>query len=112
MSSNAGGPCLVCGKKSTNRCSNCAKASIDLFFCSTAHQKLAWWAHKIVCGPGKANPFRQPYLTADEAEDALVHEASPVAELDGKSLAETFEHFLRPEDIGSLTLTAVCLDSP
>ena len=32
-----------------------------------------WSVHKLVCGPGKANPFRFPKLTAKEAEDAIQH---------------------------------------
>ena len=32
--------CLVCGEKTKNRCSSCVKAGIDLYFCSTEHQKL------------------------------------------------------------------------
>jgi len=40
MSSEWDQTCLVCGIKTENRCSSCAKAGIDLFFCSTDHQKL------------------------------------------------------------------------
>ena len=32
--------CLVCCEKTKNRCSKCAEAGIDLFFCSPDHQKL------------------------------------------------------------------------
>ncbi|BGP39504.1 hypothetical protein JCM10449v2_003455 [Rhodotorula kratochvilovae] len=64
---------LVCGEKTKSRCSNCKRAGIDLFFCSPEHQKLVWPVHKLVCGPGKANPFRFPKLTAKEAEDAIQH---------------------------------------
>ena len=32
--------CLVCGVETKNRCSSCAKAGIDLFFCSADHQAL------------------------------------------------------------------------
>ena len=40
MSSEWDQTCLVCGIKTENRCSSCAKAGIDLFFCSPDHQKL------------------------------------------------------------------------
>ncbi|GAA6047081.1 hypothetical protein JCM3770_004187 [Rhodotorula araucariae] len=73
MTSQDPQPCLVRGEKTMNRCSNCKNAGIDLFFCSPEHQKLVWPVHKLVCGPGKANPFLWPKLTAKEAEDAVQH---------------------------------------
>ncbi|GAA5914374.1 hypothetical protein JCM8208_002828, partial [Rhodotorula glutinis] len=45
-------PCEVCGVETTQRCSSCLEAGIDLFFCGKDHQKLVWPAHKTVCGPG------------------------------------------------------------
>lgn len=33
-------PCEVCGVETTQRCSSCVKAGVDLFFCSKDHQKL------------------------------------------------------------------------
>ena len=33
-------PCEVCGVETTQRCSSCVQAGVDLFFCSKAHQKL------------------------------------------------------------------------
>ncbi|GAA6055450.1 hypothetical protein NBRC10513_006358 [Rhodotorula toruloides] len=65
------GACMVCGKETKNRCSKCAGAGIDLFFCSPEHQKLVWSMHRFFCGPGKANPFRFPPLSPDEVEAAL-----------------------------------------
>ncbi|GAA5846276.1 hypothetical protein JCM9279_005885 [Rhodotorula babjevae] len=59
-------PCEVCGVETTQRCSACVKAGIDLFFCSKDHQKLVWPAHKTVCGPGKAHPFAVTPLSGDE----------------------------------------------
>jgi hypothetical protein len=32
--------CCVCGASSTLRCSACAQAGVDLYFCSAEHQKL------------------------------------------------------------------------
>jgi len=35
------GECVLCGKKSSTRCSSCAKGGVDwMFFCSREHQKL------------------------------------------------------------------------
>ncbi|GAA5914388.1 hypothetical protein JCM8208_002832 [Rhodotorula glutinis] len=65
--------CLVCCAKTENRCSSCAKAGIDLFFCSPDHQKLVWKAHRRVCGPGKANPFTWPLLSQLEADEIIEH---------------------------------------
>ncbi|BGP39583.1 hypothetical protein JCM10449v2_003534 [Rhodotorula kratochvilovae] len=59
-------PCEIRGKETTQRCSACAITGVDLFFCSTEHQKLVWRAHKRNCGPGKANPFFIPPLTDEE----------------------------------------------
>ncbi|CDR48896.1 RHTO0S21e01200g1_1 [Rhodotorula toruloides] len=70
MDTQTMGECLVCGTETKNRCSACAKAGVDLFFCSPEHQKLAWHMHRMFCGPGKANPFRWPPLTPKEAEAA------------------------------------------
>ncbi|PRQ72371.1 hypothetical protein AAT19DRAFT_16295 [Rhodotorula toruloides] len=57
MDTQTTGECLVCGTETKNRCSACTKAGLDLFFCSPEHQKLVWSPHKLVCGPGKANPW-------------------------------------------------------
>ncbi|GAA5837921.1 hypothetical protein JCM9279_004068 [Rhodotorula babjevae] len=59
--------CVVCGKAATMRCSRCGDVDLDLLFCSPAHQKLVWPAHRLVCGSGKANPFIHPDLSEDEA---------------------------------------------
>ncbi|GAA5905074.1 hypothetical protein JCM6882_002433 [Rhodosporidiobolus microsporus] len=34
------------------------------------HQKLIWPTHKLVCGPGKANPFLWPDLSQSELDAA------------------------------------------
>ncbi|GAA5846274.1 hypothetical protein JCM9279_005884 [Rhodotorula babjevae] len=73
MSSEWDQTCLVCGIKTENRCSSCAKAGIDLFFCSPDHQKLVWKAHRHFCGPGKANPFTWPLLSRLEADEIIAH---------------------------------------
>ncbi|KAJ8294821.1 hypothetical protein OF846_001897 [Rhodotorula toruloides] len=61
---------MVCGKETKNRCSACAKAGLDLFFCSPEHQKLVWFGHKLVCGQN-AFPLVLPLLSADELDVAL-----------------------------------------
>ncbi|GAA5990815.1 hypothetical protein JCM10908_000030 [Rhodotorula pacifica] len=64
----ATGACLVCGTASTLRCSACAsKGNIDLFFCSTEHQKLIWPYHRLVCGE-RSHPFRLPPFSKEEAD--------------------------------------------
>ncbi|GAA6041417.1 hypothetical protein JCM8097_005240 [Rhodosporidiobolus ruineniae] len=61
------GQCCVCCAATTMRCGPCAKAGFDLFFCSQAHQKLIWTAHKLMCGMGsEEKPFRLSPLTKDE----------------------------------------------
>ncbi|GAA5881272.1 hypothetical protein JCM3774_002873 [Rhodotorula dairenensis] len=60
--------CCVCGEPSTMRCGACAKAGVNLYFCSTEHQKLVWFAHKPVCGPGKADFTVLPNLTPVEIQ--------------------------------------------
>ncbi|BGO96389.1 hypothetical protein RTBOTA2_002862 [Rhodotorula toruloides] len=72
-----GRTCLVCGGPAANRCSACAKAGIDLFFCSPEHQKLLWPTHKTFCGPGKANPWTWPPLTQEESERFLRNLQTP-----------------------------------
>ncbi|GJN88926.1 hypothetical protein Rhopal_001897-T1 [Rhodotorula paludigena] len=74
--------CIVCAGSTTNRCSSCAKAGIDILFCSSDCQKLVWPVHKTVCGVDKANPFRWPDLKPDEVEEAIRnkgHESFPSA---------------------------------
>lgn len=89
MSSTSVQPCAVCGEKTAKRCSECAKAGVDLYFCSSAHQKLVrypqcplrhrkradrggwrqvWSKHREVCG---ANPFLPASLSAQELEQAI-----------------------------------------
>ncbi|GAA5894943.1 hypothetical protein JCM8208_000070 [Rhodotorula glutinis] len=77
MASSSALPCLICGEPTEQRCSSCAKADVSLFFCSRDHQKLVWKAHRVVCGPGKANPFLVPPFGEDEVPyimDACMHE--------------------------------------
>ncbi|GAA6010669.1 hypothetical protein JCM10207_007795 [Rhodosporidiobolus poonsookiae] len=69
MSTPPTGQCLMCGAETTQRCSACAAAELDLFFCSTEHQKLLWPVHRDVCG-ANSNPFRWPLLSNDEVDDA------------------------------------------
>ncbi|GAA6033067.1 hypothetical protein JCM8097_000129 [Rhodosporidiobolus ruineniae] len=68
MSPTPSGSCCVCGKETTQRCSACGNAGFDLFFCSEEHQKLVWFAHKLVCGL-KSLPFVVPPLSAEESLD-------------------------------------------
>ncbi|GAA5990795.1 hypothetical protein JCM10908_000018 [Rhodotorula pacifica] len=60
--------CCVCGAESTLKCSACARAGIDLFFCSKEHQKLVWFAHKPVCGPDKADFDTLPAMSKAELD--------------------------------------------
>ncbi|BGP39648.1 hypothetical protein JCM10449v2_003599 [Rhodotorula kratochvilovae] len=80
MSSGSDKTCLICGVETKNRCSICAKAGIDLYFCSPEHQKLVWKAHKEVCGPPFASPFTPPNLTQveEDALRALIHVEGPM----------------------------------
>ncbi|KPV75216.1 uncharacterized protein RHOBADRAFT_43705 [Rhodotorula graminis WP1] len=86
-------PCVVRGAQTKNRCSACARAGVDLFFCSTAHQQLVWKVHRMVCGPDKAKPLMPPPLEEDELP----------AIFDALHLEIPYEDFQR--DITSLTLT-------
>ncbi|KAK4334121.1 Proteophosphoglycan 5 [Rhodotorula toruloides] len=58
--------------------SACAKAGIDLFFCSPEHQKMVWQGHKLFCGPN-AFPFSFPLLSETEASDIIASLEQPVA---------------------------------
>ncbi|GAA5885660.1 hypothetical protein JCM6882_007516 [Rhodosporidiobolus microsporus] len=74
--------CCICGAKTNTRCSACGKAGLDIFFCSTDHQKLIWPVHKRVCSVN-ANPFRHPSLTpaaaAELKRDCLLEQIPTVA---------------------------------
>ncbi|BGO91118.1 hypothetical protein NBRC10512_005788 [Rhodotorula toruloides] len=65
MNQQPTGMCMVCGKETQNRCSKCADAGIDLFFCSPEHQKLVWPGHRIFCG-SQAFPVSFPLLSKAE----------------------------------------------
>ncbi|GAA5914396.1 hypothetical protein JCM8208_002838 [Rhodotorula glutinis] len=100
MSSEWDQTCLVCGAKTENRCSSCAEAGIDLFFCSPDHQKLVWKVHGRVCGPGKANPFTWPLLSQLEGDEAVahMHESKGIlasGALGFSTVAEALEHELK-----------------
>ncbi|BGO91089.1 hypothetical protein NBRC10512_005819 [Rhodotorula toruloides] len=89
MTTPAVAECLVCGKETKNRCSSCAKAGIDLFFCSPEHQKLVWHVHRLFCGPGKANPWRWPLLSPDEVQAAIATlDLVSVTHSESKTLAD------------------------
>ncbi|KAK4334113.1 hypothetical protein RTBOTA2_002814 [Rhodotorula toruloides] len=42
--------CIVCDAEASKRCSSCAKAGVDLFFCSLEHFAKVWSGHKQSCG--------------------------------------------------------------
>ncbi|GAA5838820.1 hypothetical protein JCM3766R1_004219 [Sporobolomyces carnicolor] len=83
------GACVVCGKETTQVCSQCKRSGIDcMYFCGVEHQRLGrsnalslqlhsatldrsvfdlvWNLHKRVCGK---NPFRFPALSRAEANE-------------------------------------------
>ncbi|GAA5903809.1 hypothetical protein JCM8208_006585 [Rhodotorula glutinis] len=94
MSSEWDETCLVCCEKTKNRCSKCAEAGIDLFFCSPKCQKLVWNVHKRVCGPGKANPFVWPLLSKDESREIIEHMDEPIPRsVVHKTVANAVRHF-------------------
>ncbi|GAA5881268.1 hypothetical protein JCM3774_002871 [Rhodotorula dairenensis] len=81
MTAVAKATCLLCGAPSTLRCSTCASdAHVDLYFCSTEHQKLTWPAHKIACGKRGAHPFRLPAFSRREADQAWRRYCQPATE--------------------------------
>lgn len=41
------GKCFVCEKESKSRCSGC----VQVFYCSTEHQRKDWKTHKPICSP-------------------------------------------------------------
>ncbi|GAA5989664.1 hypothetical protein JCM5350_001656 [Sporobolomyces pararoseus] len=70
MSDSIAHKCFMCGKPATDRCSKCATAGFDQFYCSKEHQRLLWPVHKRVCG-AKSNPFLFPPLDDSECEELL-----------------------------------------
>ncbi|GAA5918409.1 hypothetical protein JCM6882_008331 [Rhodosporidiobolus microsporus] len=72
MATLSGNCCAVCFEPAKLRCSSCAPLGIDLFFCSSDHQKLVWPVHKTVCGSksGGCIPLLHPPLSDEEARDA------------------------------------------
>ncbi|KPV75227.1 uncharacterized protein RHOBADRAFT_43716 [Rhodotorula graminis WP1] len=112
MSSEWDETCLVCCTKTKNRCSKCAEAGIDLFFCSPDHQKLVWNVHKRVCGPGKSNPFLWPLLSDDELPEMLAHMNETTGYLVGcepecNTVAKALQHdFALPPDSVTLLITS------
>ncbi|BGO91110.1 hypothetical protein NBRC10512_005796 [Rhodotorula toruloides] len=83
MDTQTMGECLVCGEETKNRCSACAKAGIDLFFCSPEHQKFVWYAHRLFCGRGTANPPLLPNLSAEELDSARQRRSNPLFGVSG-----------------------------
>ncbi|GAA6030962.1 hypothetical protein NBRC10512_005822 [Rhodotorula toruloides] len=77
------GACLVCGNRTTKRCTRCLHESgIDLF-CSPECQKLVWRGHKLFCG-ANAFPLVLPFLTPAEAETAIANLDKPAIPIDDK----------------------------
>ncbi|GAA5824648.1 hypothetical protein JCM5353_000789 [Sporobolomyces roseus] len=62
------GECVVCGKETFDRCSECARGGVTwMCFCSREHQKLLWSIHKRVCG----GRFEWPALGPDEVVEMV-----------------------------------------
>ncbi|GAA5858426.1 hypothetical protein JCM9279_005563 [Rhodotorula babjevae] len=103
-------PCEVCGTSTRRCCAACRAAGLNIFFCSKAHQKLVWPAHKPVCGPGKAFPMAVLPLTDLELK-AAHHRLDKVAfpeQLLSKSLrAELRETGGKAAEVRTLLLLLV-----
>ncbi|GAA6041174.1 hypothetical protein JCM8097_004152 [Rhodosporidiobolus ruineniae] len=101
--------CWICGKEDSERCSACAKAGINIFFCSSEHQRLVWPIHKLFCGPGKANPFTLPPLSPEEAVEVRRNAGKSIAlsseSAKGMLLANLLQYGLKPADIFSVEQT-------
>lgn len=66
-------------------------SSLALQFCQTDQSSdgQVWHVHRLFCGPGKANPWRWPYLWPEEVEaaiDSLDKVANP--KTDSQTLAD------------------------
>ncbi|GAA5976887.1 hypothetical protein JCM5350_007279 [Sporobolomyces pararoseus] len=60
------GNCVVCGKSTMLRCTDCAKYGIGyMFFCGIEHKKLVYSVHRRVCGI-RSNPLQWPGLSIEE----------------------------------------------
>ncbi|TNY19611.1 hypothetical protein DMC30DRAFT_366299 [Rhodotorula diobovata] len=94
MASSESGGCLVCGIDTKQRCSNCDQAGINLWFCSREHQKFVYFAHKLLCGPGKANPLTWPLLSDIEADQAIADKTVPFASLAHQSMESLFDEMV------------------
>ncbi|BGP07541.1 hypothetical protein JCM10049v2_003379 [Rhodotorula toruloides] len=70
--------CSVCGRLTSLKCRPCTDAGVDLFFCSPECQKLVWFAHRQVCGPGKTNPPCLPELSSAELQSARERSRNPI----------------------------------
>jgi hypothetical protein len=55
------GKCRVCGAEASSHCGRCKEA----FYCSQAHQKQDWAAHKPGCGAAKAPATARAEAAAD-----------------------------------------------
>ncbi|GAA5975931.1 hypothetical protein JCM5350_000782 [Sporobolomyces pararoseus] len=92
-----GGPCVVCGKLSTDRCGDCAaNGSKWFYFCSRDHQKLVWSTHKRVCGK-RSSPFRWPGFSQSELDRILEISQHPIytQAQEGKSLLDKMDEYIR-----------------
>ncbi|BGP47578.1 hypothetical protein JCM10450v2_003441 [Rhodotorula kratochvilovae] len=83
-------PCEVCGKETKQRCSACATAGVDLFFCSKEHQKLVWPVHRDFCSHGSST-FAMPALSAAELADARKRMHDPIRTIDGEAVTLAYD---------------------
>ncbi|KPV75204.1 uncharacterized protein RHOBADRAFT_43693 [Rhodotorula graminis WP1] len=68
MDSSSAQACLVRGAETENRCSSCANAGVDLFFCSRDHQKLF-----SVLPPGvRAFEYFPPIYLAQDIDHTII----------------------------------------
>ncbi|GAA6032948.1 hypothetical protein JCM8097_000061 [Rhodosporidiobolus ruineniae] len=95
MTPPAHGVCCVCGKETTQRCGACGKAGFDLFFCSTEHQRMVWFAHKRVCG-WLAKPFCFPPLDDEERSQLSADLLKPYPCYGGETCLVHTLRLLRP----------------
>ncbi|GAA5908055.1 hypothetical protein JCM8208_003673 [Rhodotorula glutinis] len=66
------GGCEVCDAPTTQRCVACLAHGLDLYSCSTDHQRLLWPAHRLVCG-ANSSPFMPPDLSSDQRNQLCSH---------------------------------------
>jgi hypothetical protein len=90
------GPCEVCGVETNKRCSACVQVGIELFFCSSEHQKLVSRERRTLWARAATGLTDTASLRPAGLESSQDHKPFAVPPLSKDEMASVNQRYTKP----------------